>query len=286
MDFATFVNNKKSQSTAIDNVEYAFSYDRLTRTGFKYMKPVEWAMSAAIRYFKYWEKNKLLASSVRVSDKQFPRVYSLLKTAATTLNIPIPTMYITSNPQMNAATFGTNEDSFIIVHSSLIDHFTDEEFLDVIGHECGHIQNGHVVALTTLYFLTNLTSVFVEWIAFPAELALQAWSRICEVSADRAALLVSKDIDVSVRANIKLALGSQKLYDQINVEEYMTQYEDGKTGMGRFFELYNSHPILPKRCASLKVFAETELYRKHIGLTGGISMVECDERVNRIISVL
>ena len=52
---------------------------------------------------------------------------------------------------MNAMTFGTNDDAFILVHSALVDHFDDEELLSVIGHECGHIHNDHVVYLTTLH---------------------------------------------------------------------------------------------------------------------------------------
>ena len=56
---------------------------------------------------------------------------------------------------LNAGTYGTNEESFIVVHSALVDAYTDEELRFVIGHECGHIHNSHVVYLTTLHFLTR-----------------------------------------------------------------------------------------------------------------------------------
>ena len=36
----------------------------------------------------------------------------------------------------------------------------------VIGHECGHIQNNHVVYMTTLHFLTHAANMYVRWLVF------------------------------------------------------------------------------------------------------------------------
>lgn len=287
LDFASFVRNKKSaHAGGGDGFDYAYVSDRQTRAAFEKMAPVEWAVSATVRMWKAFGKNELLGHTVRVNERQFPRLHGMLAQSAQTLGIPTPTMYVGQNPHLNAGTFGTNDDSFILVNGSLIDHFSDAELLDVIGHECGHIQNKHVVYNTTLYILTYMVNALVGGLAYPAKVALAAWSRRAEITCDRAGMLVVKDVHVSGKGMMKLALGSKKLYDQLDLDEFVTQYEDGKQGIGRIAEAFASHPYVPKRVMAMREFAKTALYRKAAGLgDDGITMEECDKRVSEIIQV-
>jgi Zn-dependent protease with chaperone function len=117
-------------------------------------------------------------------------------------------------------------------------------------------------------------------------LALSGWSRRAEITCDRAGLLCSSDVDVSMRALAKLALGSVKLYEEFNLEAYLEQYDEGQDGIGKITEITASHPWLPKRVKALRAFAESRLYRAHIGQRGGITMDEVDEQVHGIIKVL
>ncbi len=288
LDFSSFVAQKKAHHVGGgEGHDYTYISDRQTRATFQKMAPVEYAIAATVRMWKAFGRNQLLGQTVRVNERQFPRIHALNVQSAQTLGIATPTLYVGQNPNLNAGTFGTNDDSFIMVNGSLIDHFSDAEILDVLGHEHGHIQNNHVVYLTTLYMLTNVLNHYVWWFAYPATVALKAWSRRAEITCDRAGMLVVKDLNVSMRGLMKLALGSQKLYEELNVEAYLEQFEDGKTGIGRVSELMASHPYVPKRVQALKVFGETALYRKAAGFgEGGISMEECDKRVHDIIKVI
>jgi len=265
---------------------YAYVSDRTTRMAFDKIKPVELAVSHAVRLMKGIGKNELLGTAVKVGPSQFPRVHKLTVECAETLGITAPTVYIRNNPTLNAMTYGTNDDAFILVHSALVDHFSDAELKSVIGHECGHIHNDHVVYLTALHYLRTMASVFVRWAVAPAMLALSGWSRRAEITCDRAGLLCSSDVDVSTRALAKLALGSVKLYEEFNLEAFLEQYEEGQEGIGRVTEITASHPFLPKRVKALRKFAESKLYREHVGLEGGINMEEVDEQVHGIIKVL
>ncbi len=157
------------------------------------MKPVELAVNSTVRMFKNVWRGQLLGSAVKVGDRQFPRIQTIARECAETLHIATPQVYIVSSPSLNAATYGTNEESFIMVHSALVDHYTDDELRMVIGHECGHIHNSHVVYLTTLHYLTRMAGVFVRWAVEPALMALRAWSRRAEITCDRAGMLCSKD---------------------------------------------------------------------------------------------
>lgn len=296
LDFKRFVENRSKGPAPGPNDEakeedrghaYAYVSDRNTRMAFTRLRPVELAVTAAVRLFKAVGKNQLLGNAVRVGPKQFPRVHNIVQECAETLGIAPPTLYITNSPVMNAMTFGTNDDSFIIVHSALIDYFGDEELKSVIGHEAGHIHNNHVVYLTALYYLRNMASIFLKWVVYPAEVALSGWMRRAEITCDRAGLLCCKDVDVSRRALAKLALGSTKLHEELDIEVFAEQYEEGKEGVGRYAEMTASHPWIAKRLGALKAFSESELYRRHAGLgEGGLTMDQTDEKVHEIIKVI
>lgn len=289
LDFRGFVDSRKGQRAGGSEGTghaYAYASDHSTRQAFEKMKPVELAVRAAVRMFKAAGKNELLGQAVKVGPTQFPRVHNLVRQCSQELGIAMPSVYIASNPTLNAGTYGTNDDSFIVVHSALVDQFTDEELLSVIGHECGHIHNNHVVYLTAMHYLRFMASIFVRWIVAPAMLALNAWSRRAEITCDRAGLICTKNLDVSTRSLTKLALGSPKLFAELNMEAFLDQYEEGKSDAGRYAELNARHPWIPKRVLALRAFAESELYRTHAGLgAGGLDMAEVDKKVHEIIKI-
>jgi Zn-dependent protease with chaperone function len=290
LDFQAFVTGR-GQSLVDDGREdgksYAYISDHHTRRTFERLKPIEHVVTASVRLFRSITKGQLLGHSVKVGPKQFPKVHKLAAKCADTLGIATPTVYIVNSPVMNAAALGTNDDSVIMVHSGLIDNFSEAELLSVIGHECGHIHNNHVVYLTALHYLRFIAGAATRWLMAPAEMALMSWLRRAEITSDRAGLICCQDLEVSTRALTKLALGSSKLYGELNMEAFVEQYEEMKDGVGRYAEMRLSHPVLPKRVIALRHFAESELYRKHVGLgDGGISMKEVDEKVHQIIKVL
>ncbi len=289
LDFAAFVAQRKGDRVGggaeTTGHEYSYISDKQMRMAFAHTKPVELAVSAMVRTFKSVMRGQLLGTAVKVSDRQFPRIHKLTQRCADTLHIPVPQVYIVSNPQLNAMTYGTNEESFILVHSALVDHYSDEELLTVIGHECGHIHNDHVVYLTTLHYLTKMASMFVQWFAYPAVIALNAWARRAEITCDRAGMLCAKDSGVSTRALTKLALGSKKLYEEFNLDAFLEQYEEGKDSMGKYLEAFATHPYLPKRVLAMRVFAESSLYKQAIGADNqaGLKMNEVDDRVRALL---
>ncbi len=290
LDFEGFVRGRaESRPGKVEDDEHAYAYvsDRTTRATFERMKPVELAVAAGVRMFQHVGRAKLLGNAVRVGPKQFPRVHAVAERCAKTLGIATPTLYVVNDPHLNAGTYGTNTESFMLLNSALVDHFTDEELTSVIGHECGHIHNSHVVYLTALYYLTRVAGFVVQAVAFPAVLALQAWSRRAEVTCDRAAALCSGNLDAPVRALAKLALGSQKLYEELDLEAFVQQHEEAQENVGRFGEVFDTHPWLTKRVLALRTFGESALFRKAAGLgEGGLTMAEVDEKVHDIIKVM
>jgi Zn-dependent protease with chaperone function len=288
LDFDGFVARKKSDRStggiATTGHEYTYTFDRQSRVAFESTKPVAYAVEASVRLFKQMGKHQLLGNAVRVSERQFPRIHRITQTACDTLQIAMPQVFVVSSPVFNAGTLGTNEDSFMIVHSALIDQYTDEELLTVIGHECGHIHNSHVSYLTALHYLTYMAGMFVPWILQPALIALRTWSRRAEITCDRAGMLVSKDPLAAERAITKLAVGSRKLYEEFNLDAFLEQHEEGNQGIGKYMEVFATHPWLPKRVLAMRVFGESQLFQKAIGKAAtGLTMSEVDSRVAALL---
>lgn len=292
LDFEAFVADRRrdkfggarTDDSSGSGHDYAYISDKQTRATFERIRPVELAVTSTVRMFEQVWKGQLLGSAVKVGERQFSRIHSLTKRCADTLQIPTPTVYIVSNPTMNAATYGTPEESFIMVHSALVDHYTDDELMMVIGHECGHIHNSHVIYLTALHYLTQMAGAFVRWIVEPAAFALRAWSRRAEITCDRAGMLCAGDLDVSARALTKLVIGSRKLYDEFDLDVFLEQYEESKGSMGRHMEAFATHPYLPKRVLAMRVFGDSALYKQSAGLgSTGLTMPEVDDRVRALL---
>lgn len=288
LDFGSYVTDRKSGFVGeYAGDRYAFSGDLELQRTMRNFAPIQLAISSAVRLSKGMLAGDLLGSAVKVGPKQFPRVHQMVRHCAHTLGIPEPMVFIQGRVDaMNAMTTGTEKESVIIIYASTIENMTEEELTFVIGHECGHIQNGHVVYLTTLSILTRVASLVLGPLVQPALVALQTWSRAAEITCDRAGLLCARDVSAATSAFSKLTIGSMKLYDQLNIEEFLRQIDEQKDSYGRMSELLKSHPYIPKRIKAAKLFSESEVYRKPGGLLGGIEMSELDKQVAELVKVL
>ena len=292
-DFKEYIEQRrgKDQAHARTGAAYAYPGDQRVLRTLGQITPVTLVVEAAVRLQKNLLRSEILGTTVKVTDKQFPKLYEIVVACAERLHIPVPSVYVAPDVGvLNAHTFGTNDDSFIVLNGVLVDHLSDEELRFVIGHECGHIQNSHVVYMTALYYLVNAANVFVRWIVAPATLALQAWSRQAEITCDRAGLICCGDMEPAMSALTRLALGSHRLAERLDLDEYLKQLDESREGVGRIMELFHSHPYLPKRVEALRIFAKTHYYLKTSGLdpadSEGKSLNWCDAQVRDIIAVL
>ncbi len=291
-DFQEYIAARKNAEGAFARSGSAYAYpgDQKVLGALGRATPVTLAVEATVRIWRSVARNKLLGTAVKVTDKQFPELYRRTVECSSILHIPVPDLY--GGPELgelNAHTFGTNEDGYIVLNGALVDHLSPEELRFVIGHECGHIQNNHVVYMTALYYLMVSANLFVRWIVKPAVLALQAWSRRAEITCDRAGLLSCGELAPAQTALAKLALGSQKLAAGLNLEEYLKQLEESQEGASRIAEAALDHPYLPKRLKAVRLFAETHYFLKASGKTPreeeGRSLAWCDSRVKALVSI-
>lgn len=175
------------------------------------------------------------ADNVRVTEAMFPRLLRYLRWGCKILGVDEPEMYVTMDPVPNAYTYGHTR-PFIVLTSGLIDLLDEQERLFVIGHELGHIKCGHVLYTVlaeniraVIDIIGRATLGVGSLLGTGLALPLLDWYRKAELSADRAALLCVQDKEVAIRTFMKLAGGSQALFDEMDSGEFLEQiraYED------------------------------------------------------------
>ncbi|MFI9718308.1 M48 family metallopeptidase [Streptomyces sp. NPDC052396] len=213
-----------------------------------------------------------LSDSVRVSERQFPHLHTMLLDACHILDLPkVPPMYVTQDPQPNAMCVGLDE-PVLVLTTGLVELLDEEEMRAVVGHEVGHALSGHAVYRTILLFLTNV-AVKVAWIplgniaVMAIVTALREWFRKSELSADRAGLLVGQDPQASLRGLMKIAGGNH--LHEMNVDAFLAQAEEYEAGgdlRDSVLKIMNllprSHPFAVVRAAELKRWSESRDFQR------------------------
>ncbi|HJP83781.1 MAG TPA: M48 family metallopeptidase [Fimbriimonadaceae bacterium] len=176
-----------------------------------------------------------MSMSVRCGPTQYKTLYEIAKESAAILDMPEPEIYLTSNPFPNAWTSGV-ERPYITLRSSIVDTLTDEELFHLMGHELGHIKAKHVlyrsvgaVLFPLIELVGRRTFGLGDVAAIGLLLAYEEWYRQSEITADRAGLLVSQSLDLSVDANIALTAGPTRLRHEQDRTAFMDQaraYQD------------------------------------------------------------
>ena len=210
-----------------------------------------------------------MASAVRVTERQFPRVLRLLQDACYILDWnERPEIFVSQSPLMNAGAVGVNK-PFITLNSALVQTLSDDELLAVIAHELSHIMSGHVLYKTLLWLLLNITQSALPLTGLALQGivgALREWDRKSELSADRASLLVVQDRAPVFTVLMKLAGGTE---GELVLDEFMNQaaeYESDGTiidGVHKLLNILNkTHPFPVIRLKELKVWHESGSYEK------------------------
>ena len=287
-DFAKWLAQRRGnmEQSAREGAAYAFTGERKFRRTLNLARPVTMALEATTRLWRDVARTELLGTAVKVSNEQYPRVWRAAKAAGAALRVQVPVVFAAPTSSIKVKVLGTEDAPHLIVNLDLAEKLDETELIAAIGHELGHVQNGHILYATALHYLTSSAAFFVRWVVQPAIMTLQAWSRRAEVTCDRAALLAVRDLDKTLHTIVKLELGIDK-GSAFNAEEYLKTVPDVKKGIGRYAELFRSHPYVPKRVQALRLFADSALYAAVTGKdpTGKPSLPDIDKQVGDLISV-
>jgi Zn-dependent protease with chaperone function len=203
-----------------------------------------------------------LASSIRVSERQFVDIHAMYVELVTILDLPeAPELYIQRSAEVNAVAMGMDK-PFIVVTTGLLDLMDPDELRFVLAHELGHVLSGHALYRSMLYHVVRLSAravwFTIGYLGLRAVIAaLEEWARKSELSADRAGLLGCQDPNAGLRALMKLA-GGARLYamDPAAFLEQAAEYDasgDLRDGVLKLLNLEGQrHPFTVLRAAELQ----------------------------------
>jgi Zn-dependent protease with chaperone function len=212
-----------------------------------------------------------LATSIRVSPRQYPQLHQLVTECATTLDLqPIPELFVQRDPNPTAMTIGLDR-PIIVLSTGLLDLVDAEGMRFLIGHEVAHVVSGHAVYRTMLLQLINL-SKSIQWLPIGAWglraiiLGLNEWFRKSELSCDRAGLLCVQDPRAALRVHAVLA-GAQDP-DEMDVAGFLDQAKDYESSgdirdsLLKILQVTEqTHPLAAQRAAELQRWAAGPEYR-------------------------
>jgi Zn-dependent protease with chaperone function len=173
-----------------------------------------------------------LADNVKLGPKQAKKIHDMTIVASKILDMDTPALFMDTNPTPNAFAFGDKK-STITLTSGLIDTFSDAEIFTIIGHELGHIKCRHTLYSLMVQNINLLMQFFAFFsvIGIPLGIGfyycLLAWYRRAELSADRAALLVTQSKKLVTKTMMKLAGGgTSRIIDTLSLESFLEQADE------------------------------------------------------------
>jgi len=157
---------------------------------------------------------QLIDRNFLVTQETYPRLYRLFCIAKEKLAIDETVfLYLNNEYVMAAKTVGGEDDYAVILNSSCLEEYTDEELSAVLGHELGHIGCGHVAYLELIELLDDIAGLMPTRVAGAALAAIKAamlnWLGTADYTADRAAAICCGDAEIVLSALSKAVAGKE-----------------------------------------------------------------------------
>jgi len=196
-------------------------------------------------------RGRLLGSSVRVHDTQYPRVFAIVKRACAALDIPMPLVFVREDNYVPVAALGFGEPYALVLSSHWIEVFRDDELAFMIGRELGHIAAGHTRFLSLLSVNGKENPLI--------SLIFGGWLRRCTMTCDKVGLLCCGSLDAAIRA-----IGVAEFHEfgrKVDYQAFAEQHAEIQAdSVSRWGTWLGSEPYATTRIAALRAFIETPAY--------------------------
>lgn len=267
VDFGSYVAKMRMKDDAhrINGIpDYAFSLDLKLREEIRKL-PFFYNLSKKIAVHSEARQRQLLtASAVLAGPNQFADIYEMTQDCAKRLGIGAPNVYVLHDQTMNAFTYASDTVTpTIVVHSGIVERMTPGELKCIIGHECGHVHNEHVVYMSIVDWISgalSAPSTLFRLLSQTTILMYLQWSRAAEVTCDRAAMICADNIEDAINVNKKLAYGGfLNREEEVDIEDLRSQLDDLSTVTSIFTEFGQTHPSSIRRVLASEEFSHCEL---------------------------
>jgi len=307
LDFARYLETQQYRpgaALAPRLPDYAFLLDYRLRQQIAAIGPLRSVTQMVVSSTAALDRQTHLMNGIVVGPQQFPELHAINEACARRLSIATPKLIILPSTLLHAYTITTESaSSMIVLSSALVQALEPAELTFIIGHEGGHIQNGHGVYHSALVMLTNplarsalqtLAAIggVIDSVKFVTaaiqggvRLALVRWNRAATITCDRAGLLCCGGLEPAQYALLRQVTGGVESLKQINVDAYLAQHEAiPPSTSSRLLEFAQMNVPLPKRIEALRLFAAAwaeDAGRPGEGDSGGRVIIHNKEALDR-----
>jgi Zn-dependent protease with chaperone function len=269
--------------TGISSEAFRHPLDRQAEDALRALPGFKLLASRFVEYiYERPQQVYLMGNNIKAGPRQYSTLYGIFRECVRDLDVsPEPTIYVNQNPMVNSYALG-HEHPYIVVNSGLLDLLDEQELRTVMAHELGHIKCDHTIliqmamwAMGAASFVGEITLGLGNVITTGLLYAFYEWRRKAELSADRAALLVTDDLNPILHTMMKLAGGSSKYGNEISLTEFTQQSKEyealDQEQLNQIYKflIYNggngtflSHPFPVERLSYIKAWEESEDYQQ------------------------
>ena len=285
---------EKKKLIGLNSRVYEHPFDRKALQTLKSLKGFDTLTSHLLNWtFVKWHLIDLKGSNFHVTKDSCPELYEQVVDVADILDLDksdFPQIYTNWSYDINAYTTGIKDSTLLMLFSGAVDLLSKEQLDFIVGHEIGHIKSRHVIYHTWANFFENLigSDPIATALVGPIQVALLYWSRMSELTADRAAMLACQDEDVAIDTVIKMAGVPRKYFKQLNrrifleqAKEFESQLSDVEALMKNISVLDNSHPWTVLRAAELIKWVESGEYNRILSEYSAVKCFHCGSDIAR-----
>ena len=172
-----------------------------------------------------------LADNTRLDHSQGGSLYRLVEEAAGIFSMSTPYVFLDNTPSIQPRTVGGAK-ACLILPSTLVADLSEAQLRVVIAHELGHILCGHSFyrLLAENFEHVSKLAAAVPFLGPVLSLGLQLllfdWYRKSELSADRAALLGTQDLNAVQQTLLWFAGSNSKIGPELSTEGFCRQADE------------------------------------------------------------
>jgi heat shock protein HtpX len=111
--------------------------------------PIFLVLAIGMNFFSYFYSDKLAIKMARaepMDERRFPDVYAMVRSLSQKAGQPMPRLYLSPSPQLNAFATGRNpQNAAVCINAGLYEALDPDELEGVIGHELQHVFNRDIL---------------------------------------------------------------------------------------------------------------------------------------------